>query len=247
MMSAHQGQESLPEGNHEMRENKKDAVIEVNGKSYQVTIFAIQAQAAYAKSLIFAAEALVAIKSSQYIWAAIASYYSLFHLSISLMYVLPRLIEPKLLASLVTGRAEGTEDPTRLIPHKYLPRFLANCESMGLTVRLRKLLENAREIREYANYRPRSVWQSDRPIFKTREFSRADVERIATSIEPLLSESLLWASRQNELSGVLSSAAAISLDWFLNQDDLLYAQWCSPEVLSQAREMRRKLPGASKS
>lgn len=219
-----------------------DEVIEIGGKSYRVTVFAIQAQAAYAKSLVFAAEASVAVRGSQYIWAAVASYYSFFHLSIFLMFTLPKLIKPNLLARLVTGRARGAEDPTRLISHEYLPRFLADCELRGFPPRLRENLTLAKEIREFANYRPRIVWRNDQPIFKTREFGKADVERVAKSIEPFLEDTWRWASQQDSLSHLVAVAAAVTLDSFLNQDDLLYAQWCSPEVLSKAKEMRRRLP-----
>jgi hypothetical protein len=74
--------------------------ITINGKTYKPTIFAIQAQASFAKSLIFVAEARVAVRADNYIWATIASYYSLFHLAISLMFMCPQLIEPTVLTRL---------------------------------------------------------------------------------------------------------------------------------------------------
>ena len=47
--------------------------ITIDGKTNKPTIFAVQAQASYAKSLIFVAEARVAVRTNNYIWAAIAS------------------------------------------------------------------------------------------------------------------------------------------------------------------------------
>jgi hypothetical protein len=105
--------------------------ITVDGETYKPTIFAIQAQASCAKSLIFVAEARVAVRANNYIWASIASYYSLFHLAISLMFMLPQLIEPRLLTQLVKKRADGADDPTELISHAYLPRFLNRPDFSG--------------------------------------------------------------------------------------------------------------------
>ncbi len=217
--------------------------ITIDGKTNKPTIFAVQAQASYAKSLIFVAEARVAVRTNNYIWAAIASYYSLFHLAISLMFMSPQLIEPTLLTRLVKKRAGGTDDPTDLISHRYLPRFLSDCESHGLTPRLRELLEIARKIREeYANYGPRIVWRDDKPTFLTRGFRPSDVRRITMSIVPLLRRSLLWARKQQSYSQIVFVAVAVSLDWFLRNRDLHYTKWCSRQVLVEAEALRRKLP-----
>lgn len=220
-----------------------DENIRIDGTMYRPTIFAIQAQAAYAKSLIFLAEARVAVRSHQYIWAAIASYYSLFHLSVSLMFMVPQLIEPKLLARLVKERAQGAHDPTSSIAHRYLPPFLTNCELTGLTPRLRELVETAKNLREeYANYGPRVVWKDDKPTFLTCGYSFSDVRQITKSIPPLLKEVPFWARKQCESADIVAGVAAISLDWFLNKKDLLYRNWCSPDVLTEAKKLRAKLP-----
>jgi len=217
--------------------------IAIDGKTYKPTIFAIQAQASYAKSIIFLAEARVAIRANNYIWAAIASYYSLFHLANSLMFMSPQLIEPRLLARLVKKRADGTDDPTSLIPHSYLPRFLSDCELHGLTPRLRELLEIAKDIREEsANYGPRIVWRGETPTFLTHRFRPSNVRRITISIVPLLSKALIWARKQHSSSHIVLIAVAVSLDWFLQNRDLHYAKWCSKEVLAEAEALKCKLP-----
>ena len=218
-------------------------LITINGKTYKPTIFTIQAEASFAKSLIFVSEARIAIRTENFIWAAIASYYSLFHLAIFLMFACPQLIEPKLLTRLVQRRAGGTDDPTNLITHRYLPKFLSECESHGFAPRLRELLEVARNIREeYANYGPRIVWKGDRPTFLTRRYRPSNVRRITMSIVPLLRKSILWARKQHSSAHIVLIAVAVSLDWFLHNRDLHYAKWCSKEVLTEAEEIRCKLP-----
>jgi hypothetical protein len=57
-------------------------LIDSSGKAYKASIFWPQALVSYAKAVIFAAESRISIKSHEYIWAAIASYYSLFHLTL---------------------------------------------------------------------------------------------------------------------------------------------------------------------
>jgi hypothetical protein len=64
-------------------------------------------------------------------------------------------------------------------------------------------------------------------------------------ISPLLRKSMLWARKQHSSSHVVLVAVAASLDWFLQNRDLYYAQWCSQEVLAEAETLRCKLPFAT--
>jgi hypothetical protein len=73
---------------------------------------------------VFAAEARIAFRQHELIWAAIAAYYSLFHFSLVLVFVLPEEIEPKTFLRLVDKRKGGMSDPTQVIAHRYIPRFL---------------------------------------------------------------------------------------------------------------------------
>jgi len=217
--------------------------LTIDGQTHKATIFAIQAQASYTKSLVFAAEARVALADRNCLWAAIASYYSLFHLSIAVIYLAPHLVEPALLAQLVRKRCAGLEDPTTLISHRQLPKFLSACEASGLKPRLRELLLNAKDIREeYANYGPRIIWKHDKPTFLTHGFRPSDVRRIAVSIPPLLRSSLRWAHKQDESSQFVILAVTVSIPWFLRNKDLHYSKWCSPKVLAEAESLMLTLP-----
>lgn len=217
-------------------------LIDSSGKEYKASIFWPQAQAAYAKAIIFIAEARIAIKSYEYIWAAIALYYSLFHLTISLMFMVPKLIKQEKLSRLLTSRHEGTSDPTYLITHSELPEFLKRCESKGFTDKLRKYLTVSKELREFVNYKPRIEFQGERLIFRSRQFQRQDVEQTIEAIERLLTETLLWAGQQNETSKLVSKVSVFSLEQFLNQKDLLYKEWCPPKVLNEAKKIMNNLP-----
>ena len=93
---------------------------DASGNAYKASVFFAQAQAAYAKSIIFAAEARCAIKKDQYLWAAVSAYYSLFHFTISLMYILPIYVRQDLLNKLLAFHLRGAADPTREIKHNDL-------------------------------------------------------------------------------------------------------------------------------
>ena len=214
---------------------------DASGEEYRASIFAIQASAAFVKAIIFTAEARVANKSRQFIWAAIASYYSLFHLTISLMFAAPKLIKQQKLNKLITDYEKGA-DPTYLITHRELEDFLRNCESQGLTDQLRKQLLRSRELREFVNYKPRIEWQDEKIIFRTKAYKLTDLQNVLETIEPLLTESLLWVMKQDESSELVTHVSVILVRYFLIQDDLLYKDWCPIQVLDEAELIRQNLP-----
>lgn len=157
--------------------------ISVGNKTYSTSIFVIQAQASCAKGIVFAAEADVAITNSQYIWAAIANYYALFHLASRLMLLVPTLVEPALLERLIKKRTDGTSDPTSEIRHSDIPMFLKRCEASGLTVDLGHQFALAKNIREeYANYGPRTVWRDERATFVHLACTPEDVRGVTSAI-----------------------------------------------------------------
>ena len=215
---------------------------DASGKTYKTSLFWPQAQASYAKSVIFAAEAKIAIKAGQYIWASISSYYSLFHLTIALMFMVPMLVEQEKLTKMITARKQGASDPTYLIKHSELPGFLKQCEFRGLTNLLRAQMKKSKDVREFVNYRPRVEWQGDKLIFRTKAYKLADVNKVVESLETLLAETLIWASKQGDSARLLATVSAFSIQQFLNQNDLLYKEWCPHQVLEQAEMIRQNLP-----
>ena len=217
--------------------------ITVDGKTQKATIFAVQAQGAYTKALVFAAEARVAISERNNLWAAIAGYYSLFHLSIALMFMAPHLVAHSLLGKLVRNRDDGLADPTGSILHRHLPEFLKGCEAAGLPPRLRGQLAAAKRIREdYVNYGPRSVWRHGKPTFLTHGMRPSDARRVVLSIPPLLRRSLRWAHAQHDDSYIIVVAVTAAIPWFLRNSDLHYSRWCSPKVLAEAEALLGTLP-----
>ncbi len=218
-------------------------VIQVEGQHYNESLFLLNAQIAYCKSVIYSAEASVAVGSRELIWAAIAAYYALFHLSVVLIYLLPSKIGEDWRRRLVLEWAEGSNDPTRLIQHKDVPGFLKIFEQNGLTNRLRRTLQKAKEIRNHVNYGPRTYWKDDRAVFKVSEHGGTGIiELIVTYVPSLISMAVKWASRSTNFSWVRAVAVIGTLNQFLTNPELLYVEWCSPKVLREARRLAKRLP-----
>ena len=217
-------------------------MTDATGNTYKASIFWPQAQVSFAKAIIFAAEARISVKASQYIWASISSYYSLFHLTISMMFMVPTLIKQDKLTTLITTLQQGASDPTYLIHHRELSDFLKGCELNGLPNSLRTRLKESKDLREFVNYKPRVEWQGGQLIFRSKTYKPADVANVVNSLEPLLAEALLWASKQGEAAQLVAMVSAFSIQQFLNQNDLMYKEWCTPEVLEEAESIRQKLP-----
>lgn len=213
-----------------------------SGNLYKETIFWINVESEFAKWIIFAAEARIALRSKQLVWAAISGYYSLFHFSIMLMFMLPTYLEQRKLTDLIEASQGGAADPMWLIKHKEIPKFLVNCESKGLTSRLREFLIKAKDLREFVNYRPKIEYGVDGKLyFRTREFKPEDVRNIVESLESLQDECLLWAHQQGEWPNIYVLITPNVVKQFLTQTDLLYKEWCSAEVLATAEEIRKRI------
>ncbi|MBI4573462.1 MAG: hypothetical protein HY713_09300 [candidate division NC10 bacterium] len=217
--------------------------LEIAGQYYNAGLFCLQARAAYAKSIVYSAEAVVALRAQEYIWTAIAAYYALFHLSIALMFLLPQELEKNRRGRLAQAWSGGSEDPTeKLIPHWYVPMFLEACEAKGLSPRLREFLQAAWQLRVDVNYGPRVAWVGNRPAFKSPAHTPSEVETIANALESVLSSAIRWVSRATDLSWVRAVDAAAALAQFLTEDNLLYVRWCAPEALAEARQLAKRLP-----
>jgi hypothetical protein len=217
-------------------------MTDASGNIYKASLFWPQAQVSFAKAIIFAAEARISLKAGQYIWASISSYYSLFHLTISIMFMVPTLIKQDDLTRLITTLRQGASDPTYLIKHSDVSDFLKVCESDGLTNSFRMQLKESKNLREFVNYKPRVEWQGGKLIFRSKAYKPIDVTNAVNSLESLLAEALLWASKQGEAAKLVAMVSAFSIHQFLNQNDLLYKEWCTPEVLEGAESIRQKLP-----
>ncbi len=217
-------------------------MLEIEGQYYNEGLFLLQAQAAYAKSIVYSAEAVVGLRAQEYIWTTIAAYYALFHVSIALMFLLPRELKGGLRDRLTKAWSGGLDDPTSLIPHRCVPKFLQACEAKDLSSRLREAVEAAWQLRLHVNYGPRAAWVGNQPVFKSLAHAPPEVEMIANALESLLSTAIQWVSRATDLAWVRAVAAAAGVNQFLTNGDLLYVRWCSPEVLVEARKLAERLP-----
>lgn len=90
------------------------------------------------RALLFYAEARASIDNK--IVGAITSYYSLFHLSMFLVFVCPHLLTNNQRNRINTELREGLKDPSPTIHHKFILKFLDDCEKKDFTSQFQKLL-----------------------------------------------------------------------------------------------------------
>lgn len=213
----------------------------VGGKTYKTSIFWIQAQASYAKALVFLAEATVAQQNKNYIWASVSLYYSLFHLSLALVFICPHRVKPSLFEKLLERRRGGAADPTRVIRHGDIPEFLRGCEVDSLTPELRNSFERAQELRKFVNYGPRIVWRKKQAFFLACEHEPLELDGLLDGLEAVFGQVIDWASKRAAPAGDLGIIASATAKDFLTRSDLLYPKWCSPAVMEHARRVAKDL------
>jgi len=236
---------TLPQGAwrslSDVPEQQRHAAIQVGPYYYNAGVFVLQARAAFAKALIFASQARIAVRRRELIWAAIADYYALFHFSLVLIFILPEEIDPETFQKLMDKRQGGKGDPTGVVPHRYIPEFLKRCESRGLSPEMRSTVEKAKVLREFVNYGPRVEWADDKAIFRSMKHKPEELEQVIQATVPLFHKALNWARQACNPGRPYSQIVKIMFRDFITKPDLLYATWCSPEVLEEAGEIAESL------
>jgi hypothetical protein len=236
---------TLPEGTFrslsDIPEQQRAAAIQVGPYYYNAGLFFLQAQAAFAKALVFAAQARVAVLRRELIGAAIANYYALFHFSLALIFVLPEEIDPKIFQKLMDKRQGGKGDPTGVIAHRYIPEFLKRCESRGLASEMRSTVERARTLREFVNYGPRAEWADDKAIFRSMKHKPEELEEVIQATVPLFQKALDWAKQACNPERPYAQVIEFMFRDFITKPDLFYVAWCSPEVLEEADRIAASL------
>lgn len=85
---------------------------------------------------------------------AITSYYSLFHLSIFMIYQCPHMLDDTKREKINQKLKQGDKDPRNAISHGDVLSFLEKCISLELPRDFVNTFRQARELREYMNYGP---------------------------------------------------------------------------------------------
>ena len=183
-----------------------------------------------AKSIIFRSESKILLAQRERILASISVYYSLFHLSIAAMYFCPQMMHKeqrdKLLKE-IEQRSGG--DPTEKITHKAVLNFLKDCQGKGLSSSCSKLLELAKNLREFVNYGPRITLDKPKIIFGSLKYQIEDIDDLVMNCDDVIITILSWVHINSPLG--LGDVALEEVNVFFSKSDLLYINWCSEKAI----------------
>jgi hypothetical protein len=184
-------------------------------------------------------------KSASHVLASVAGYYSLFHLGIFLLLSAPHLIEPALRRDIGTALKKGGQDPSRVVTHTQLCKFLDKCQSYAaLPATFVGLFNKAKELREYINYGPDLLACPEGFRVLNRKHHPQEIDDVLGRTRTAFVEAVEWASQIGSGSKLgipfaLSKAAAFFVP---NEDGApYYSEWSSSDVLSEAEELRELL------
>jgi hypothetical protein len=136
--------------------------------------------------------------------AAIAAYYSLFHLGLFLMFGCPRLLTENERNRINEGLDDGAADPNPQISHRNLVAFLERAvHSHGLPPNVLDAVRRAKDVRETINYGPRMLsWADGRITLENCAIQPTAVDAILAGIPRVYEDAIAWACRNGEDVGV---------------------------------------------
>ncbi len=173
--------------------------------------------------------------------SAIASYYSLFHLTQFLIFACPQHQSHALKKKIRKG-VENGGDPSPEISHTAALGFLNAGVSKGLSPGLPAAVEKAQGLRVFTNYGPRVYWKGDNHIYvDTCAHSPTELSRLRAELPSLFRSAVEWACDNGEDGGVWVPQAIEQSQSFFVGRDRWYGGWCTEAEASSAESLRASL------
>lgn len=219
------------------------------GKKVEDNILFVWSIVAISRALRFKAEAQCTQASSNTL-AAIAAYYSIFHLGVFLVYSAPHLIPPELKGRINKKLDDGRQDPREGVRHPDVEQFLtAAHRSHGLPESMADLFKKSQALRVFANYGPdlRYIPRKNFQVFNL-EHHPEKVSEVLGKLEDAFSDAVTWASRNGpDDTSYVSIALSMAAPYFTPNSDgkPYYSGWSSDDVLSSAERLRAQLEQAA--
>ena len=203
---------------------------------WQITSqFFFEAAVATAKSSVFILTAEDEAQRGEFLPAAISTYYSLFHLSLGMMWMFADQLPRNILDKLTEVRKKGDALPSSAISHKMVERFLcedqlklSNAKSLGA------LFRRAQELRNFANYGPRVTFTGKQPFIGPCDLSTEDVQKLVNQIKLEFTNTLRLACPETALDGTLGRSVIDQAIDLLNRSEFPFMNWSSKTVHEQA-------------
>jgi hypothetical protein len=203
--------------------------------------FWVEAEVALAKSAILLASAEASAAKGNFASAAVEAYYSLFHLSLALMWLLPESIPLKLQGELVIVRDGGDELPNRLNSHKAAERFLCDGQISIRVPDLGRAFREALALREFASYGPRVTYRGEQPSVGPCDSSPAKVRELIERLPALFTDAIKAATPKTAHKGRLSPIVVNGAIELLKDGQYPYKNWFAPAILKRGARFLQRL------
>ena len=196
--------------------------------------FWVEAKVSIAKSAVFLGCGEADLDRGDLMSASINAYYSLFHLSLTLMWLLPESVSQSLHKDLINVRDAGEELPNKITSHKKAENFLRAVQVNLPVPNLISLYQRALTLREFASYGPRVTYNGDQPFVGTCSFQTRNVREIVQAMPDMFVSALRAAFPQTAYEGNLAPIVVDGAIDLLRGPEFPFKNWYSKSVLGRA-------------
>ena len=195
------------------------------------TRYYAEAAVGIAKSSVFLNISEDEVKRNEIISASISAYYSIFHLSLALIWLFTDSLPENLKLKVSDLRDKGNELPSSDITHRRIEEFLCKKQlKLSNTTSLCKLFRRAQELRVFCNYGPRVTWPKDNPIVGPCNISIDDVKTLVSEIRPVFIETLKIAAPETGAQGDIACIALHQSIDIIRRPGFPFIGWTSSQV-----------------
>jgi hypothetical protein len=205
--------------------------------------FWVEAEVAIAKSAVFLATAEKEVEQGDFIPASVSAYYSLFHLTQALMWLLPESIPCPLQSRLIGIRDQGSELPDPNTRHEDLKNFLCAIQVQLPEPQLYTFFQSAKVLREFSSYGPRVTYDGDQPSIGPCSFKREDIQAVIKEIPSIFLHTLKGIKSQIAYDSDLAPIVFKGVFDLLGSTEFPFKNWSSPSVIHRAEQIVRDLIG----
>ena len=186
------------------------------------------------------------------VFSAVATYYSLFHLGIFLMYCMPQKVhsddkevkkeEKRILHKINAALKNGTNDPRKAVSHEDVCKYLRKRQSDSLPKEVVISLEKAKKLREFVNYGPDLIHTPDGFRVLNRAHDPSECSELIEQLDTLFCMAVTWlcenAAEEDRLLIPISIETGGRFFTSNPDGEAYYSQWSPPEVLRKAELLR---------
>jgi len=198
------------------------------------TRFWVEAQVSIAKSAVLLATAQEETERGELASASVNAYYSLYHLSLSLMWLLPESIHPSLHQALIAIRDSGDELPNKMISHKKAEDFLCAVQLNLSVPNLTSLYKLSLRLREFVSYGPRVTYDGTHPLLGPCSFNLEQVRMVVQGAPHVFTNALKAAFPKTAYKGDLALIVIDGAIKLLQEAEFPFKRWYSKSALEKA-------------